>query len=505
MSKETWSREAGYIWSMIGSAVGFANVLSFSALCYKNGGGAFLIPYLLAHLLVGIPMLILEGTAGQRTQLPFVSALGASGGSRQGGSWGRLFGWISILTCATIGGFYTVLTGFAVAYTYFMGAGSLPRDTATFFKVEFLKDSGSLQTLGEVAPFIIIATLIVVGVSWLILSRQIHAGVEKICSIFMPLLGVLMLVFAVTTCFLPGAMDGFKRYLIPDFARLSDFALWRDVFGQVFFSLSLGLGIVVGYSRHNPSNFNIRRAMISVALGDFIISLISGLAIFGGIGYMAHKSGLPFDLLVPSDSAFEIGFVIFPMIISSFGPLFSKIIGPLFFACVFIAGITGVFSIIESVAGNIQIDFRKSRKRAVAIAMTITALLALPFCFGNGQHLLGAIAPMVLGNAMLFGGIIECIFFLFISKVIAREIQVNFVLTALKYFVLPLLILSLGVSIFKEVTEPFTFDAYVRFGWLAGVTLIAAYLSFGRKRVSIHTEEMPGEAAEKKEFSKPVV
>src|ERR1700722_4071445 len=91
--QDTWSKEAGYVWSMIGSAVGFANVLSFSALCYKNGGGAFLIPYLLAHLLVGIPMLLLEGIIGQSSGLPLVSAMGNVTSSIRGRRIGKILGW----------------------------------------------------------------------------------------------------------------------------------------------------------------------------------------------------------------------------------------------------------------------------------------------------------------------------------------------------------------------------------------------------------------------------
>ncbi len=494
--KETWSREAGYIWSMIGSAVGFANVLSFSALCYKNGGGAFLIPYLVAHLLVGIPMLMLEGFAGQRTQLPLVGALGSIGKSV-----GRTLGWLSILTCLTIGGFYTVLTGFSVAYAYFTAVQPLPTDTAAFFKEEFLLDSGSLSSLGSLSPIILISTLVVIALSWIVLSRQIQSGIERVCSLFMPLLGVLVLLFALVSCFLPGASEGFIRYLVPDFSKLVDWALWRDVFGQVFFSLSLGLGIVVGYSRHNPKNFNIPRAMVSVAIGDFLISLISGFAIFGGIGYMSQKTGIAFDALVPSDSAFEIGFVIFPMILSSLGPL-ARLIGPLFFACVFIAGITGVFSIVESIAGNIEVEFKRSRKRSVAIAMVATTLLALFFCFGNGQHLIGALAPMVLGNAMLLGGIAELVLFLFFSKVIGRELahsgSMRMAYLALKWAVLPLLLFSLGLSLYNEAISTLTGAHAVRWGWFAAALALGILLSARKK--AMEKREL---TLEKQSFASP--
>lgn len=481
VSEKTWSKERGYIWSMIGSAVGFANILSFSALCYRNGGGAFLIPYLLAHLLIGIPMLFLEGTIGQKTKLPLVSAMGQAGGSKA-----KLLGWFSVITCATIGGFYMVLTGFSVAYSYFSARGMIPADTATFFKENFLHDSGSLTEVGGIAGAIFVSTLLVAAFTWVILSRNIRSGVEKICTLFLPLLALLVVAFTVAACFLPGAFIGFKNYLIPDFARLANWTLWRDVFGQVFFSLSLGLGIVVGYSRHNKDSFSIRRAMFKVAIGDVLISIIAGFAIFGCIGFMSLKSGVAFHELIPSDSAFEIGFVVFPKILQQFGVL-APVIGPIFFFCVFIAGITGVFSIIESVAGSIEVEFNKSRKTAVTISMAVVTLLAFPFCLGNGQHLLSALAPMVLGNALLLGGIFEILFFLFVSKTISQDPIWNnrrsFSYRSLQFFVLPVLALSFFGAIYKEAfATSLNISTLVWMLWLI-LALIASYLLSQRRVV----------------------
>jgi NSS family neurotransmitter:Na+ symporter len=475
--RNTWSKETGYIWSMIGSAVGFANVLSFSALCYKNGGGAFLIPYILAHLLVGLPVLFLEGIVGQKTQLPIVAAMG-----NMGGKIGKTLGWLAVLTCATIGGFYVVLTGYSVAYTYFSATGLIGVDSAHFFKNIFLQDSGGLTHLGGIAEGVLISTLLVVIFSWGIMARNVQVGIEKVCSLFLPLLGIIVVIFSIAACLLPGSMEGIKHYLIPDFSRLGNWLLWRDVFGQVFFSLSLGLGIVIGYSRHNPSSFSIPRAMVKVAVGDFVISFISGLAIFACMGFMSVKTGTPFSTLVPSDSAFEIGFVIFPTILAQFGPIVSRIVGPLFFFCVFIAGVTGFFSIVESVAGNIEVEFQKSRKKAVAIAMFCITLLALPFCMGNGQHVLGAIAPMVLGNAMLMGGIGEILLFLLLSREIRsdpmwRQGKRAYPLLALIFFVLPLLTLSLLGAFYQEVTSEFTLASWFRIGWLVIILLISSLLA----------------------------
>jgi NSS family neurotransmitter:Na+ symporter len=309
--------------------------------------------------------------------------------------------------------------------------------------------------------------------------------------LFLPLLGILVVVFTVATCFLPGALAGFKHYLVPDFSRLANWTLWRDVFGQVFFSLSLGLGIVTGYSRHNQENFSIRRAMVKVAIGDFIISFICGFAIFGSIGFMSAKTGVPFSQIVTSDSAFEIGFCIFPMILAQMGTWVSSIVGPLFFFCVFIAGITGVFSIVESIAGNIELEFGMSRKKAVAIAMLAVTVLALPFCMGGGQHLLGAIAPMVLGNAMLIGGIGEILLFLLFTKTLSSDSiwftakgKRSFAFHALRFIVLPLLALSLSGALLAEWRD-FSFSAaeIMRWSWLVLALGLSCYLAM-RKSVT---------------------
>jgi len=485
--ESTWKKESGFIWSMIGSAVGFANILSFSAHCYKNGGAAFLIPYILAYLIVGLPMLFLEGVIGQRTKLPLVSAMGTVAGIK-----GKMFGWLAILTCATIGGFYIVLTGFAVAYTYFSAAGTIGPDSAYFFKHTFLHDSGSIKIIGGIAAPVLLSTLIVVAIAWIVLAKNIQTGIEKLCSFFLPLLGLLIGIFLIATFFLPGATTGFKHYLIPQFDQLKSWTLWRDVFGQLFFSLSLGLGIVTGYSRYNPSSFSIKRAMVRVAIGDFLISFIAGLVIFGSIGYLSHKTDLPFSSIITSDSAFEIGFVIFPTILSQFGGMLSRIIGPIFFFCVFIAGITGVFSIVESVAGNFEIEFRKKRKTAVAFAMLLIGALAVPFCLGNGQHLIGAIAPMVLGDAMLIGGIAEIILFLLLSQSIRKDPiwmaknGASFSLYALKYLVLPLLFFSLIAALWKELSNPFGISESVRFAWLFIVLLATFFLARKRSHLRLH-------------------
>ncbi len=474
-----WKRPSGYIWAMIGSAVGFANILGFSSQCYFHGGGAFLLPFSLAFIFLGIPFLILEGIVGQKFSLPIVSSSGKVLGKK-----GKIFGWLATIACLTIGAFYIILTGWSAAYTYFAASNSIPLDTLTFFKVTFLKNSGSLTNWGSFSVTVFLFTILVGLFSWFVISRNIRSGIEKICSIFLPLLTLLVVFFAVAVCFLPGALEGFKNYLMPNFSRLLDPKIWRDTFGHLFFSLSLGLGIVTAYSRHTTKAINIPRAMMLVALGDFFISFIAGFAIFGCIGYMSHLSGKPFSNLINPDSIFEIGFIVFPMILKTFGPLLARILGVVFFFSVFIAGVTGVFSIIECISGNIEVEFGKKRTFAVTLAILLTGILFIPFCFGNGQHIIGALSPMVIGMNMLFGGLVEIIVFLYISKKISRDAvwgnsgKKTFAYLSLKYVVPFILIAILAASIVTEIKSGFGYPEIVRWSWFAIAVAVSAILSY---------------------------
>jgi NSS family neurotransmitter:Na+ symporter len=480
--KMTWVRESGFIFAMIGSAVGFANILAFSAQCYRNGGGAFLIPFFAAILIIGLPMLFLEGAIGRVYGLPIVSAYGHILPKK----W-KTFGWIAALSCLTIGSFYSVLTSWSVAYTYYAGSMQIPADTAMFFSTDFLGSTDSLSLLGSFRWPIFLATVIVAVITWWVNSRSVSDGIEKICGIFMPLLFALVSLFAIVVCFLPGAFDGFYHFLNPDFSKLKDFRLWRDVFGHVFFSFSLGIGIVVGYSRHTKKETNIRRAMIFVALGDTIISIIAGFAIFGCVGFMSHSSGTPFHEIVQSGSTFVMGFIVFPKILHSFSPMIQPLLGALFFFCVFIAGITGVFSIVESVSGNFEVEFSWTRKKAVTLTVMLMLALSTCFCFGNGSELLGAIYPMVVGYVFLIGAIAQIIAFIYLDKKLSHDPvfysssnRMSIFFYCVKYLGLSFLVLSFFGALFEESHETIGLAHIIRWGWF--LLVLAISLSLAHKK-----------------------
>lgn len=478
--KQGWKSQSGFIWAVLGSVVGFANILSFSAQCYKNGGGAFLLPYFCGYLVLGIPLLFLEGMVGQKMGLPLVSAYG-----RVIGRPGKIFGWLAILGCLTIGSFYTVLTGYSLLYSYFAAAGKIPTDTVHFFKETVLGSTGSITEFGSLSWVAFLSTLLVGIFVWITLMRGIAKGIEKVCSFFMPLLTIFVIGFAVAASFLPGAYGGIVQFLTPEFSRLSDPALWRDVFGQLFFSLSLGLGIIIGYSQYNGDKVNLRRSMLWVALGDFAISFIAGWVVFACIGYMSQLTGTPFASIVQSDSAFEIGFMIFPKILQTFSPLLQPFFGFIFFFSVFIAGITGVFSIVESIAGNLEKEAASSRKVAVSFSMGIICVLSIFFCMGNGQYLIGALAPMVLGLNMILSALLEIFIFLYLSKEIKSDAfwyggkaKKQFSYLSLKFFV-PLVLLVIFISsAMGELSSSFGLPEILRWSWLGGALVLSAAFAY---------------------------
>lgn len=465
-----WKSQAGFISALIGSAVGFANILSFSAQVYKNGGGAFLIPYCMALFILGVPLLILEGLIGSKTESPLVKAYGNASGKI-----GKTFGWLAVLTCLTIGGFYVVLTGYSVAYTYFFATNAIPEDSATFFIETFLQKTETLTEVGRLSIPILAATMVVAITTWLVLVRNIKDGIERICSIFMPLLAVIMTLFALVTSLLPGGSDGWLYYLRPDFSRLMEPTLWRDVFGQLFFSLSLGLGIVVGYSRYSGKVENIPRAMMYVALGDFSVSFISGAAIFCCLAHISHIQQIPFESILKSDSSFEIGFIVFPTILKFFGPLLGQIMGVIFFFCIFIAGITGVFSITESIAGNVESEFKLSRKQSVTITIATMMSLAALFCMGNASHLIDALAPMVMGTNMLLGSLALIFTFCYFSPEVAGQ-QIGGGKSCYRWclhYIAPALLAIILIGNMAQEFSSFNLEKGVRWIWFAIVLLIS--------------------------------
>ncbi len=486
MSKEalpTWNRESGYIYAMLGSAIGFGNLLSFSGYCYRNGGGAFLIPYIIVCIVLGVPLLLLEGFLGKETKLPIVSAYRKIKGDR----W-SFFGWMSLLACLTVGAFYIVISSYSSSYAFYSAFGTLADSSDNFFREHFLKTSSAIWEMKKFSYETFFWVLVIAFGTWWILGKNIQAGLERICSVFLPLLYTLLVLFILLIFVLPGSVTGVLKLFSPDFSKLMDPILWRDVMGQVFFSLSLGMGIVTGLSRFTTKETHLPRAMLMVAIGDFTVSILASVAIFGCLGFLANSNGVDLENFIHIDSVYELGFVIFPKIMFTLGGELSQFIGFVFFLCLFIAGSTGVFSIVEAITGNFMVEFNLKRKKALTIAIIVIVLLSIPFCFGNGLYLLQALEPMLMGDIMLFGGVAEIVVFLYLSHDINKHpiwsssARYRFSHLMLKTVALTGLIIALGGAIAAEIKSGFHYPEMMRFGWFFIACICSLYLSMFKRQ-----------------------
>jgi NSS family neurotransmitter:Na+ symporter len=474
-----WQSNVGYIWALIGSAVGFGPILSFSSRCYFNGGGAFLIPLAVAVVILGFPLLVLEGVIGQQLQLPLVSAYGHTIGR-----FGRFLGWMAVFGVLSIGSYYCVITAWTIAYIFYAGMDMIPADTAVFFTQSFLGDSGSLTVIKSISLPMIVSIMCISLCTWVVTVQSIRKGIEKFCSIFLPILFVLLVGFLLFICFLPGSWDGFAYFLTPQFSQLLNPDIWLAAFGHVFFSFSLALAIIVGYSRYTDKNINIAQSMLWVVAAEVCSSIIAGLVIFGGIGYMAHVQQVPFENVITS-SLFGLGFIVFPKVITMFPLILRIILGLIFFFCLFIAGITGLFSIVEAAAGNFEVELSWTRYKAVTVTTIMIFFMALLYVGGNGTYIIDALDVMVSGFNVIIAGLAEIIVFMYFSPTIIKHAvwfspsgKRSFTFYALKYIAPVVLLLVLISSLIVEFTSSFDLAHSIRWAWFiiaSCMAIICAY------------------------------
>jgi len=481
MQNNSWKSKSGYVWAMIGSAVGFANILGFGAKAYQNGGGAFLIPLGLAATILGIPLLILEGLIGKTFKMPLVSAYGMILGK-----WGKFIGWSTVFGVLTIGAYYCILNTWTLMYLFFSGTRSIPEDTQAFFNSKILLNSVSEYDFSRFSTPIALISVLLLFFTYKVCAKNINEGIETLCKVFLPVLFCIILFFLVCVSFLPGAFEGIKQFITPNFSQLMNIDVWIMAFGHIFFSFSVGLAIISGYSQYTSKDVNIVKSMIWVAIGDIATSIISGLVIFGSLGYISHYSDQPFQEVV-STSIFGLGFIVFPRILHTIPPMISQIIGPLFFFSLFIAGFSGLISIVEAVVGNIERELNWSRRFATKICISFIAAIALLFCFGNGAYLINIIDEMTSGINVLISGLLQIFCFLYISKSIpmAEEWKIKgkkaYFYYSLK-FISPLFLLFILFSqISREYTKWGSLEVTIRWGWLT-LTLICSLLLINKSK-----------------------
>ncbi len=396
-----WRSRMGFILAALGSAVGLGNIWRFSYLCYKNGGGAFLIPYLIALFVVGVPLMILELGIGHRMRGSSPMSL-----AKVDPHW-EWCGWWAVI-CAMYGImlYYSVVIAWCLRYVFFSFDLAWGADANDFFFNQFLQLSSGPFVFGDIRASIIVALIFVWAFSWLIVFFGVQKGVERANRIFMPLLFVLIAVLVVWSVNLKGAAEGLKVYLKPDFAMLSSPQIWIDAFSQIFFTLSLAFGIMIAYASYLPRKADIVKDALIISIGNCAFSFFAGFAVFGTLGYMATTTGVPVSEVVKE--SIGLAFVTYPQAISLM-PAFANLFGIVFFGSLVIAGLSSAVSLVEAFSSAVIDKFHYSRGAVVSVVCITGFLGSIVFTAKSGLYWIDIVDHFITHYGLVVIGILECI------------------------------------------------------------------------------------------------
>jgi NSS family neurotransmitter:Na+ symporter len=413
--RETWGTRGGFVLAAVGSAVGLGNLWGFPYKLYSYGGGAFLIPYIVAMFCIGIPLLILEFTLGHYTQRAAPNAFRRVNKRLEFvGWWGIILGFVIITYYPTILAYCFSYMGDSIVSIF--TAQPLPwagegvegvQNASNYFFKDYLTGGSYIGPFrSEILYMLILA--------WVLMYFCIFRGVKlvgKIVWLTVPLPWIMLVILAVRGLTLEGSMKGLAFYLDPDWTQLAKPTTWRFAFGQVFFSLSLAFGVMLTYASflHRKSDINNNAAIIGIA--DFATSFIGGIAIFATIGGMAHvtsQAGQPVPVNEVVNGGPGLAFVAFPYALAQLpaAAWWSLI----FFFMLVTLGIDSAFSITESVLAGI-VDKTGWRRSIVLPVMSIIGIgTGLMYVTIDGLSFLGTVDGFVNGTwGIAFIGLIECV------------------------------------------------------------------------------------------------
>ena len=400
MAREQWKNQFGFLVAAVGSAIGLGNIWRFSYLAYEHGGGAFLVPYIVALLTAGIPLLILEyGIGHERVgSAPLAYA-------KISPRWEWLGWWAVTFVMFGIQLYYSAIIAWCLNYVllaFDMGWGADPN---AYFFGEFLRLSGSPGDTGEVRTPILYGLAIVWLLAWGVVWRGVRRGIEVANKVLMPLLLALTLFLVGWSVFLDGAAEGLRVYVTPDFSRLADPGVWIDAYSQIFFTLSLGFGIMIAYASYLPARANITRNAVLTALINSGYSLLAGVAVFAVLGFMAASTGRPLPEVVTE--SIGLAFVAYPQAISLMpgGHLF----GVVFFLCLFVAGMSSAVSIIEAFVSAVVDKFGVSRQPVVTLVCVLGFLGSMIFTTRGGLFWIDIVDHFITHYGLVLVGILEAV------------------------------------------------------------------------------------------------
>ncbi|MEE1942514.1 sodium-dependent transporter [Streptomyces sp. TRM 70361] len=379
--REAWGSRAGFLMAAIGSAIGLGNIWRFPSEAYKNGGGAFLLPYLLALLTAGLPLLILEYVIGRRYRRSPPAAF------RRMSAPAQVIGWWQVAICCVIAAYYAVILAWAVRYVGFSVGERWGDDPDAFFFGDFL---GTAEQPGWISSYVggVFWPLLVIWIAVLVvLVLGVRRGIELANRIFIPLLVLFFVALVIRAVTLDGAATGLDALFSPDWGALTRGSVWVAAYGQIFFSLSVGFGIMITYASYLRRRADLTGSALVAGFANSSFEILAGIGVFATLGFLSLNTGTPVDETVTS--GIGLAFVAFPTIISNM-PL-GTLFGLLFFGSLVIAGLTSLLSIVQVPVAAVQDRTGLGRTPAVlGVGGAIALASILLFPTDSGLYLLDA-------------------------------------------------------------------------------------------------------------------
>ncbi len=398
--REHWGSTWGFIMAAAGSAIGLGNIWRFPYITGMNGGGAFVVVYLVCMLLIGLPVMLSEFAMGRASQSDpigafkyfqkgsdtiskcfsgvgiLLAALIAVFNQNYGLAavvalialaifrWGFVVvGFFCSLVAVLILSYYAVIGGWTLIYAHEAFAGNL----------NFVDPAAATEAFGKVATngwLCTLGMLMYMGICAFVCFAGVKKGVELASKLLMPLLFVLIVVLVIRSVTLPGAAKGIDFFLKPDFSKISEKSI-LDALGHAFYSLSLGMGILITYGSYLPRNRNILASTLSVAFFDTLLAMLAGLAIFPAVFAMGGSPAQGPSLI------FQVLPITFNAIPGSLGWLWNGV----FFMLLAIAALTSGISLLECGVATVMQHTRLSRQKSVIILTVAISLFALLSCW----------------------------------------------------------------------------------------------------------------------------
>lgn len=484
--REKWSSRSAFVLAAIGSAVGLGNAWRFPGLAAKYGGGAFLFVYLIAMLVIGIPLLMMEISVARYTRQ------GAPGSMRALNKKAESIGWIAVSNGIGISIYYAavfawVILMFVISFKFMNMTGDT--EAASNLWAETIKTTGTTSGFTTIS-WPVLGSLIAAWVLCYVCIRNGTTTVGKVVKFTVSLPVICLLIMAVRGISMPGAMAGMAKLFIPDWTALSDSNLWVDAVGQVFYSLSTSMAIMFAYGSFLDKKSNIVVDTFIIAFSDMFISVLAGIVMFttmAGVGMLDNMSA----------SGIATAFIIYPQAIVkiSNSGVFNMIFAFIFYFCLITLAIDSLFSIIEGISTAVSDKFKLNKKKTTLTICIIEGIISLIYVTGAGLAVLDIVDYFINSYTLIITGVLEMVAagWLFKTTKILEELNRNtgkfkmpswWFLPSIK-FISPIVLLGLfawnlynlikGGGIYGAA-DGYSMTANVVFGWCISLLILISGL-----------------------------